>query len=58
MAARLSLIKVFKHMWLRFNSQYVEIVFSSHNNSTGEEIRMSDTFISVSKYHILLFNIH
>lgn len=52
MAARLSLIKVLKHMWLGFNSQYREIVFSSHNDSAGEEIRMSDTFISVSKYHI------
>lgn len=52
MSARLSLIKVLKHMWLGFSSQCVEIVFSSHNNSTGEEIRMSDTLISVSKYHI------
>lgn len=52
MASRLSLIKVLKHMWLGFNSQYEEIVFSSHNNSTGEEIRMSDTLISMSKYDI------
>lgn len=58
MAAMLSLIKVLKYMWLGFNSQYVKIVFSSHNNSTGEEIRMSDTFISVSKYDFLVFNIH
>lgn len=52
MTARLSLIRVLKHMWLGFNCQYLEIVFSSHNNSTGEEIRMSDTLISESKYHI------
>lgn len=29
----------------------MKILFSSHNNSTVEEIKMFNTFISMSEYH-------